>query len=124
LGRKIITGGNEMRMRSVAIFGILAIFVTCILFQGVAATSNTTAEDDWFVEKIGGIGGQLVSTIFWVVIGLVLILGAVGIVDMVTDKMKHNWLNLEELAGKPTAMAIIAAGLMIAIAIIIHGATI
>ena len=105
-------------MKRVAIFGILAIFVMCALFQGVAAADNTTATS-W----TDNIGDQIISTIVWVGIGLTLILVFVGLIDVVTDKMKHNWLNLEEVAGNPTAMAIIAAGLMIAIAIIIHGAT-
>ncbi|MDP6156974.1 MAG: hypothetical protein QF682_12690 [Candidatus Thermoplasmatota archaeon] len=98
----------------------------CALFQGVAAqdddtTDDTTTDGEKWTDNLLD---QIISTIVWVAIGLVLILVFVGLIDVVTDRMKHNWLNLEEVAGNPTAMAIIAAGLMIAIAIIIHGAVI
>jgi len=119
---KIDYGGNTMKIRRIAIFGFLAVFAICALFQGAVAADNDTFEDS-AAFGVSGIGGELISTVFWVAIGLLLIIGSVGIVDLVTDRMKHNWLNLEELAGQPTAMAIIAAGLMVAIAIIIHGAT-
>ena len=120
-----------MKIRKIAILGVLVLFVLCALFQGAVADDENDDDDDdlevttgdWFEDNIGGIGGQVVSTIFWVIIGLLLVLGSVGVVDTITDRMKHNWLNLEEVAGNPTAMAILAAGLMVAIAIIIHGAT-
>ncbi len=114
-----------MRINRIAIFGILAIFVTCALFQSVAAQDDDADSDSETSSSwTDNIGNHIISTVVWVVIGLVLILVFVGLIDLVTDKMKHNWLNLEEVAGNPTAMAIIAAGLMIAIAIIIHGAVI
>lgn len=123
-----------MKKRYVAIFGLLLVFVICAMFQGVCAQENNTVNVDVNMPEsdedkdpaafgVSGILGEIVSTVFWVVIGCILILGVVGVVDVITDRFKHNWLNLEELAGNPTAMAIIAAGLMIAIAIVIHGAT-
>ena len=119
-----------MRIRKFAIFGLFAIFVICALFQGISAQDaddDADDDDDVKVEEVkwyDDIGSQILETVVWAAIGLVLILVAVGLVDVVTDKMKHNWLNLEEVAGNPTAMAIIAAGLMIAIALVIHGAMI
>ena len=123
-----------MKKRNIALFGILAVFIICTVSQGVFAEDNgtvnvdvnmpeTTDEDDPAAFGVTGVLGDIISTVFWVIVGCVLILGAVGVVDLITDRFKHNWLNLEELAGNPTAMAIIAAGLMIAIAIVIHGAT-
>ncbi len=110
-----------MKKRNIALFGILAVLVICTVSQGVCAEDNGT--DDPAAFGVTGVLGDIISTVFWVIVGCVLILGAVGVVDLITDRFKHNWLNLEELAGNPTAMAIIAAGLMIAIAIVIHGAT-
>ncbi len=113
-----------MNARKLSIIGMVGLFLI-LAVSGVCSAQEVDVEassGDWFEEKIDGFGGEVVSTLAWWAIGLVLILLAVGLVDIVTDKMKHNWLNLEELAHQPIAMAIIAAGLMVAIAIIIHGA--
>lgn len=113
-----------MKIKKCSIIGItMLLIVTGLSGFAIAADDEatvTTTEGDYFEENISGFPGEIVSTLVWVVIGLLLILGVVGIVDVVTDKMKHNWLNLEELAGNPTAMAIIAAGLMVSVSIIIH----
>ena len=63
---------------------------------------------------------EVLSSLLWILFGLVMIMVTLGVIDWVTDKMKRNWFNLEELAGHPTAMAIFATGIMIAVAIIIH----
>ncbi len=81
-----------MKIRNVAIFGILAIFIMCALFQGVAAqdddtTDDTTTDGEKWTDNLLD---QIISTIVWVAIGLVLILVFVGLIDVVTDRMKHQ----------------------------------
>ena len=63
---------------------------------------------------------EVLSSLLWILFGLVMIMVTLGVIDWITDRMKRNWFNLEELAGHPTAMAIFATGIMIAVAIIIH----
>ena len=104
---------------------LLAVILLCLMTgtaiaQNVSAESSDDSDEDPAAFGIDGFLGQLISTVVWVAIGLVLILLVIGTIDIITDKMKSNWLNLEELAGNPQAMAIFAGGMMIAIAIIIH----
>ncbi len=93
--------------------------------QIALATNTTTATvEDPAAFGLDGFAGQFVSTITWVGVGLLLIFIVLYVVDKITDSMEHNWLNLNELAGEPRAMATFAAGLMIAIALIIFAAII
>ena len=107
---------------------LLFAILICALSANWVIAQNTTEEDDEDDEVnedyaslgLPGLLGQMVSTLIWVLFGLLVILGTIGIVDIVTDRMKHNWMNLEEFAENPKAMAIFAAGIMISIAIIVH----
>ena len=82
-------------------------------------TTTTTTVEDPAAFGLPGFAGKFVSTLTWVGVGLLLIVIVLYIVDKVTDKMEHNWMNLNELAGDPKTMAIFAAGLMIAMGLII-----
>lgn len=88
---------------------------------GLQLAENVTATttEDPAAFGLTGFAGQFVSTLVWVAVGLLLIFIVLFVVDKLTDSMEHNWMNMNDLAGNPTAMAIFAAGLMIAMALII-----
>jgi len=110
-----------MRLRNKIMVVSVLIILGCGLLMGLAsAEDNSTTIEDPAAFGLDGFPGQLVSALVWVAIGIALILITIGIIDVITDKMKHNWLNLEEFANNPTAMAIFAGSIVIGIAIIIH----
>ena len=100
----------------------MVFFLLMVPMTAIAQTNDTDDPAAFGLEDTSRLLAQVVSTIFWVVLGVLLIILFLILIDKITDLSKNNWFDLAALSESANAQAIFAAGLMVAIAVIIHSA--